>query len=149
MSAAHENLPALLRHVRHAGIYHLPSSGRTALKAAAESAGLAYVECEFGETRELDVALEKLGRCLGFPDWYGNNLDALNDCLTDLSWRDTPETVLLISGCDELRAELPEGFDALLQVFGVAIDFWKEDRHPFWVFIDMRADGIATLPTIA
>ena len=22
---------------------------------------------------------------LGFPDWYGNNLDALYDCLTDIS----------------------------------------------------------------
>lgn len=22
---------------------------------------------------------------LGFPDWYGNNLDALHDCLTSLS----------------------------------------------------------------
>ena len=26
----------------------------------------------------------KLKACLGLPDWYGANLDALYDCLTDL-----------------------------------------------------------------
>ena len=25
-----------------------------------------------------------LAQTLGFPEWYGNNLDALYDCLTDL-----------------------------------------------------------------
>lgn len=149
MNATHESLASLLRHTRHAGVYHLPASGRPTLKVAAETAGFSFVDCNFGATPELGSALDKLGHCLQFPDWYGGNLDALNDCLTDLSWRDTPETILLISGCDELRANLPEAFDALLSVFAAAIDFWRENRHPFWVFIDMRADGIATLPTIA
>lgn len=27
---------------------------------------------------------EALAKALGFPDWYGGNLDALYDCLTDL-----------------------------------------------------------------
>lgn len=143
------DLPTLLRHLRSAGIYHLPSSGRAALEKAAHAAGLAYAECDFAGTSDLDVALEKIGHALDFPDWYGNNLDALNDCLTDLAWRDTPETVLLIAGCDELRTAQPEAFDALLSVFSAAIDFWRDEKHPFWVFIDMRADGIAVLPTLA
>lgn len=28
---------------------------------------------------------QTLARTLAFPDWYGGNLDALFDCLTDLS----------------------------------------------------------------
>lgn len=34
---------------------------------------------------------EALGRELAFPEWYGHNLDALHDCLTEL-----PEEVKLI-----------------------------------------------------
>lgn len=29
-------------------------------------------------------AVEEIGRQLGFPSYYGKNLDALNDCLSDL-----------------------------------------------------------------
>ena len=28
---------------------------------------------------------DRLAEDLGFPDWYGRNLDALYDCLTDLA----------------------------------------------------------------
>lgn len=29
-------------------------------------------------------AMEALGRALALPEWWGRNLDALHDCLTDL-----------------------------------------------------------------
>lgn len=35
---------------------------------------------------------------LGFPDWFGGNWDALEDCLNDLSWRQGSAHVLLIDG---------------------------------------------------
>ena len=31
--------------------------------------------------------LRKIAAELGFPDWFGENWDALEDCLTDLTWR--------------------------------------------------------------
>lgn len=31
-----------------------------------------------------DEAMEFLGRALYLPEWWGRNLDALHDCLTDL-----------------------------------------------------------------
>ena len=41
------------------------------------------IDCTQIHTRE---DLHRLFReTLGFPQWYGNNLDALHDCLTDIS----------------------------------------------------------------
>ena len=41
------------------------------------------IDCSVIRTRE---DLHRLFReTLAFPDWYGNNLDALYDCLTDCS----------------------------------------------------------------
>jgi hypothetical protein len=42
-----------------------------------------------GDASREDVLVE-LGKLLDFPDYYGRNLDAFNDCLSDL---DVPEPV--------------------------------------------------------
>ena len=34
--------------------------------------------------REREQAIDALGRALSLPEWWGRNLDALHDCLTDL-----------------------------------------------------------------
>ena len=43
----------------------------------------------------------RIAAALDFPDWYGHNLDALMDCLTDLD-----ETTVTLTGCERV------GFDA-------------------------------------
>ena len=45
---------------------------------------------------------ETVARELGFPDWYGNNLDALYDCLTDLE----EETVICLLHPDAMKEKL-------------------------------------------
>jgi hypothetical protein len=40
------------------------------------------------------AAIDAVADALGFPDWFGHNLDALYDCLTDLSWLPEGEHVL-------------------------------------------------------
>ena len=52
---------------------------------------------------------------LSFPAYYGNNLDALYDCLTDL-----PETDIDLFGCAMIRRNLDHYGDKLLQVFSDA-----------------------------
>ncbi|MEU6153796.1 barstar family protein [Actinosynnema sp. NPDC047251] len=51
--------------------------------------------------RSKSAALAAIGQALDFPDYYGQNLDALYDCLTDLSWLPAGEHVLVWEGGDE------------------------------------------------
>ena len=53
----------------------------------------------------------KLKACLGLPDWYGANLDALYDCLTDLG-----PSVISLAGLRWLEPLGTYG-EKLLQVF--------------------------------
>lgn len=142
------DLPSLLRHAEHNGMYHLPPGGLDGLASAATAAGLLFAHCDLKENPALEAALETIGAAFGFPDWYGANLDALHDCLTDFSWQDTTGWAALLTGADALRAGDAEGYAGLKEVLAAAADYWREQEVPFWVFVDLRADGLADLPTI-
>ena len=42
--------------------------------------------------------MDAIAVALSFPDYFGRNLDALYDCLTDLSWLPSGEHVLIWGG---------------------------------------------------
>jgi RNAse (barnase) inhibitor barstar len=132
---------------RRAGIYRLPPRGRAVVLEAAETAGLACFQVSFADADRIGRALGKLGQALGFPDWYGQNLDALKDCLTDLSWCQAPGYVLIILRAETLYAEDSVGFQALNEVFAAAVAEWRSQACPMWVFYDLPADELATLAT--
>lgn len=142
-------LQDMLQRAENNGVYHLPTSGREAMQRAAEAAGLVFHLVQLDDTEDHEDALTRIGTALKFPEWYGVNFDALYDCLTDLSWQDTGATVIVLTGCDALKATAPEPWETLMNVFGSAAEYWQNEETPFWVFIDMRADGLAYLPTVA
>ncbi len=45
---------------------------------------------------EKNAAIAAIAKALGFPSWFGQNLDALYDSLTDLSWLPAGEYVLVV-----------------------------------------------------
>ena len=48
--------------------------------------------------------MERIAQALEFPQWFGGNWDALEDCLTDLSWSKAAGHVLLFEGAGGLAA---------------------------------------------
>jgi len=144
-----EKLQRLLGQVRNCGIYHLPHSDRNRIRRSAQQLGYACLQADLCGQGDVPAALHQLGTDLSLPDWYGANFDALSDCLTDLGWQEAPGYVLLITGADDLCAADADGFATLNDVFSGVVESWREQGVPFWVFYDLRADGLATLPTLA
>ncbi len=88
------------------------------------------VPVELGPGKE--AMLAALARSLAFPDWFGGNWDALEDCLTDLSWRADGPRVLLLSG-----AAAGDDLGILIDILASAADFWRERGRAFFaVFVD-------------
>jgi hypothetical protein len=82
--------------------------------------------------RGKDAILASIARELGFPEWFGGNWDALEDSLTDLSWRAQKPRVLLLSG-----ASPGDDTGILVDVLSSAAEFWKERGRAFFaVFVD-------------
>lgn len=78
--------------------------------------------------------LRSIARALDFPDWFGENWDALEDCLTDLSWRKAAGHVLVFEGIGTLTLD-ERG--TLIEVLAAAAQFWAGQGKPFFaIFID-------------
>ncbi|CRK55524.1 hypothetical protein [Alloactinosynnema sp. L-07] len=63
-----------------------------------------------------------LADTLKFPDWFGHNLDALYDCLTDLSWLPADHHVLIWTHSQVLAKADPPGYRAIREVLDDAVE---------------------------
>ena len=118
-------LLARLRDATRSGVYR--ASGDADILDSTRESDLDVVALQV----EKDIFGE-LARELGFPEWFGRNWDALEDCLGDLSWRDGEGHVLLFrswpSG-DELGT--------LIDVLRSSAEYWAGCGRPFFaVFLD-------------
>jgi hypothetical protein len=114
------------------GVYRAQRSEEIA--DAARGTRLDLAKVDLGGVADKDALLEKLAAALAFPAWFGGNWDALEDCLTDLSWRGGDGHVLLISGHGELGAD---DLGVLVDVLGAAAEYWAGRGGPFFaVFLD-------------
>jgi len=64
--------------------------------------------------------MDAIAVALSFPDYFGRNLDALYDCLTDLSWLPSGEHVLIWGGSDLLKNADPKAYLAIRAVLSDA-----------------------------
>ena len=108
------------------------------VRAWACAAGQRYVEIDLTNVRTRKAALQIIGAALAFPRWYGANLDALYDCLTDLAQTtDAAGHVLLLRGFSQTAPR--EGLSTedraeLLDVFRDAVTQCAPQHAPLRVF---------------
>jgi hypothetical protein len=119
-------LLARLRDPARSGVYR--ASAPRAIEEATHASSLDVVRIDAGS----NAPFEAIARALDFPDWFGANWDALEDCLSDLSWRKGDGHVLLFVG-----APSGEALGTLLDVLRAAAEYWAgRGRAFFAVLID-------------
>jgi RNAse (barnase) inhibitor barstar len=90
--------------------------------------------------------LREFGHALQLPDWYGTNLDALHDCLTDSEWQPAAPLILLVRGLEILRHNDPEALTGLVEALRSAGEVRAAQGHPLWILLATPVRGVAHLP---
>jgi len=83
---------------------------------------------------------KEFARALEFPDYFGHNWDALEECLADLEWLPAKGYVVVITDAQSVIPDDDEEYETLLEVLSDAGEAWSKGqtpdgrRAPFHVF---------------
>jgi RNAse (barnase) inhibitor barstar len=139
---------ALLPRADAAGVVHLPQEGVGPIHAAAKALGYSCVEVDLAEVQDKEGLLTALAKALAFPPWFGHNWDALEDSLSDMSWREAEGYVLILRHADRLHSEAESDFLTALRILADVSTTWAEAGLPFWTFVELTANSIPLLPNL-
>jgi len=114
------------------GVYRAPQA--EAILEATQGSAMRVSRIDLRQVAGKAALLERFAHALEFPRWFGGNWDALEDCLSDLSWTKADGHVLLIEGAADLPAD-ERGIS--VEILASAAAAWAERKRPFFaVFVD-------------
>jgi RNAse (barnase) inhibitor barstar len=112
------------------GIYITDASEDTPVPKRPESEGLWTIDAEKCRTKE--SLFSELTKTLMFPSYFGNNWDAFDECLSDLSWLPHQSHLFIIHDAPRLL-ELGEDLETFVDILREASAEWS-DSHPEGTF---------------
>jgi RNAse (barnase) inhibitor barstar len=106
-----------------------------ALVEAAAAAGLACLSVDLARVSSKRSLLAAFADGLRLPEHFGENWDALADCLEDSDWLDKSGAVVRIVHSAAYRKSHPHDWETAEEILAEAAEFWRERRVPFWVLV--------------
>lgn len=128
-------LGALLADPTQAGAYFVDARDRESLVEAGGALQFAVLPVDLRACADAAAAMREIAETLRFPEWFGDNLDALADCLADLSWLPAEGYVLMLEHTADWRAQDSEAMGTVLEILNDTAAHWASDRIPFWAFL--------------
>lgn len=120
---------------KRSGVYRAPASVDPLRKAAA-AAGLAWLDMPLAAVTDKQQFLALCKKQMKLPAHFGDNWDALEDCLRDFEWLKSKGYVLHLTNGDKFAKSAPADYQTALEVLTEAAAFWKSKSTPFVVLVD-------------
>lgn len=71
---------------------------------------------------------DEFAQALAFPDYFGHNWDALEECLADLEWLPAKGYIILIADAQAVLPDDEEEYETLLEVLDDAGEAWSKGQ---------------------
>jgi RNAse (barnase) inhibitor barstar len=107
-----------------------------AIKTAASAASLRCAVIDLNGLGGKTQLLSALGKGLKLPEHFGNNWDALADCLEDDDWLGNHGIAIVLRHAAAYRKTYRVDWDTLTDILSEAAEYWQERHKPFWVFVN-------------
>lgn len=105
------------------GVLWIEPAAAETLTTDLADAGWRTATCSLTAEADKPLVISAIAESLDFPDWTGRNLDALYDSLSDLSWIDETQILLVISGSASLDP-VTASWEQIRSVMIEAAEWW-------------------------
>jgi len=121
------------------GVYNIGSiPDLDEIEQSARAFGLTFVRIDLSGIAIKEGFLQTVARALQFPSYFGMNLDAFEECMTDLSWCPSNGYVLVFDNLEAFAQSEPKEVQVVRSILKSAADFWKKQEKPFFVLLVME-----------
>ena len=97
---------------------------------------VAYIRGDYCKNKEL--FLHDIAVALRFPFYFGNNWDALDECLCDLEWLHFRKIMIVIENFTCFLLDNPIDKDICIECMNEAAEYWLKRDIPFVVLLNNR-----------
>ena len=91
-------------------------------------AGFLLRTIEGKKCRSASPLFAEFARALSFPEYFGHNWDALEECLADFEWLPAKGYILLITDAHAVLPDDEEEYETLLEVLSDAGEAWSKGQ---------------------
>jgi len=116
-------------------------AGVAEIGRVAESLGLTPFHLDLKGASTKQGFLKAAADVFRFPDYFGENWDALADCLIDLAWCKAKGYVILIENMESFTDMSPAEMGTACSIMEDAASHWKEQGTPFFVVLAKKREG--------
>lgn len=106
------------------------------LRAAARRAGIAWYDLDLAGVRDRDAFLRRCAGVFPLPDYFGNNWDALHECMLELAGSRSPGAVVHWRRGAELAKRAPGVAGTALEILQDTAMYWGSSGRVFLVVVD-------------
>lgn len=96
-----------------------------------------FCSVQFDGVSSKKQVLDRIAEALGFPEYFGGNLDALFDCMTDLDLGAHAGFVIALEKLPQTTGFSEQERKKILEVLRNVAEFWADQKVPFRVFYSL------------
>ena len=148
-----KSFSALLDDHTRPGVYLLKAMPTVKdLEKQATAKSFMFFHLEGKKIEKKEQFLNHAALVMHFPDHFGNNWDAFEDCLTDLSWFEDEKAengyVILFDHFDPFSEHHESQLETVVEIFQSASEYWHDQGKAMFVFLHGKGGGELGLKSI-
>ena len=101
------------------------------LEGDLNSLGLTVLEGSVADVKTDEELFTVVASAMRFPDYFGNNWDALDECLGDMDWLPAEGYILAVRNSAEGWSQSPYILGRFLTAWLEASEYWVQEEIPF------------------